>query len=329
MLKDSLSERDRVRLAELMRAPLLAPRVPAESPQKQNQWRSGFERSLHRARHKLSAWWNVSVWPGSLSICQNFAGTLRSAEPIGRHLAVHWRAWSAGAAVMAVCLVVLGGVVKIENRRGEASIQLQALDRQGQLQIRWDPESDVVRRATGAKLFIIDGSQRLYVKLDGTRLRRGAVNYPRRSDRVELRLALAEPDGRMVEQQATFVVTRPANRDQSQWVAAVKPGPAPSETPAAPAPAAQPGELLKPATVAEHRARRKPLVQSGTSLPFICSTGDVFHKTDAPPGWDTFSCRGKNVWSVMKNQAREDRPANKPSANATTLTAKPAPASTT
>jgi hypothetical protein len=72
------------------------------------------------------------------------------------------------------------------------------------------------------------------------------------------------------------------------------------------------------------------VVQSGASLPFTCSTGDVFHKTDAPPGWDIFSCRGKNVWSLMKNEAREDRPASKPSANATTtLTAKPATASTT
>jgi hypothetical protein len=225
---------------------------------------------------------------------------------------------------MAVCLVVLGGVVKIESRSGEASIQLQAADRQGQLQIRWDPESDLVRRATGAKLFIIDGAQRLYVKLDGTRLRRGAVNYPRRSDRVELRMALAEPDGRLVEQQATFVVTQPPNRDQSQWVAAVKPSPAPSAISTASAPTAQTGEPVKPEPVAEHRARRKAVVQSGASLPFTCSTGDVFHKTDAPPGWDTFACRGKNVWSLIKNQAREDRPASKPSANATILIAKPA-----
>jgi hypothetical protein len=229
---------------------------------------------------------------------------------------------------MVVCIVVLGNVGKIESRRGEASIQLQALDRQGQLQIRWDPESDLVRRATAAKLFIIDGAQRLYVKLDGTRLKRGTVNYPRRSDRVDLRLALAEPDGRMVEQQATFVVTQPANRDQSQWVAAVKPSPAPSATTSLPTPAAQTGGPVKPEPVAEHRARRKA-VQSGASLPFTCSTGDVFHKTDAPAGWDTFACRGKNVWSLIKNQAREDRPASRPSASANPLTATPATASTT
>jgi hypothetical protein len=255
--------------------------------------------------------------------------TARPPEPIRQHFAAHWRAWSAGAAVLVVFIVVLGNVGKIESRRSDASIQLQALDRQGQLQIRWDPESDLVRRATAAKLFIIDGAQRLYVKLDGRRLQRGTVNYPRSSDRVELRLALAEPDGRMVEELATFVGTLPAHRDQSQLVAATKPQPAPSETHIMPVPAAQPAEPAQPATVAEHRSRRKSLEQSGPSLPFTCSAGDVFHKTDAPPGWDTFSCRGKNVWSLMKNQARADRPASKPSANATTLTAKPATASTT
>ena len=328
MPKDSLSERDRLRLAKLMREPLLTPRLPAQFPQERNQWRSWVEKKLKRVRHKLSAWRNA-----------------RSAEPVRRHFAAHWRAWSAGAAVMAVCLVVPGGVVKIESRRGEVSIQLQVLDRQGQLQIRWDPESDLVRRATAAKLFIIDGAQRIYVKLDSARLRRGTVNYPRRSDRVALRLALSEPDGRMVEQQATFVVTQPANRDQAQLVAGVKPSPAPSARPSVPVPAVRPpvsqpptaqssGEPLhsEPVTVAEHRARRKPAVQavqSGASLPFTCSTGDVFHKTDAPAGWDTFSCRSKNVWSLMKNQAREDRPASKPNANATTLTAKPTSASTT
>ena len=180
----------------------------------------------------------------------------------------------------------------------------------------------------GSETFIIDGAQRLYVKLDGRRLRRGTVNYPRRSDRVELRLALAEPDGRMVEELATFVGTLPTNRDQPQWVAAAKPQSAPSKPRPCRflprnAPAPEAGDR------SEHRSRRKSLIQSGPSLPFTCSAGDVFHKTDAPPGWDTFSCRGKNVWSLMKNQAREDRPASKPSANATPLTAKPATASTT
>src|SRR5258708_24495105 len=234
MHKDSWSERDRVRLARLLKEPLLAPGVRPKSPKRKKLWRSWIEGNLKRARRISGQWRNT-----------------RSAEALRRHFAAHWRAWSAGAVAMAVCLVVLGAVVKLESRSGEASIQLQALDRQGQLQIRWDAGSDLVRRATGAKLFIVDGAQRIYVKLDGSRLRRGAVSYPRRSDRVELRMALAEPDGRMVEQQATFVVNQPANHDPSQGVAAVKPGLAPSPSASLPSPAsaAQSGEAVKPEPV--------------------------------------------------------------------------------
>jgi hypothetical protein len=297
----SLSERDRLRLAELMRAPLVDPRQPEEPPEI-HRWR-GTQRAIDQARQKLRSWLQA-----------------QSTAPVTQHVAGHWRQWAAGGVVLVLCLVVLGGVVKIESRSGAASIQLQALDRQGQLQIRWDPESDLVRQATGAKLFIIDGAERLYVKLDGARLRRGAVSYPRRSNRVELRLALAEPDGRQVEQQATFVVSRPPSSDPSQLVAKARPAPFSAGMP----PADQPRAV----TVAEHRARRKPVELSGSELPFTCSAGDIFHKTGAPSGWDTFSCRGKNVWSVFKNQAQDGRPAGKPTADANAPAATAARATT-
>jgi hypothetical protein len=82
-------------------------------------------------------------------------------------------------------------------------------------------------------------------------------------------------------------------------------------------------------TRAEHRARKKPLVQSGTDLPFTCSAGDIFRKTNAPAGWDTFACRGKNVWGIATGQIPENSSVSKPNPNATTLTAKPASPSST
>ena len=48
------------------------------------------------------------------------------------------------------------------------------------------------------------------------------------------------------------------------------------------------------------RASGNPHVYSGGEPPFTCSVGDVFHKTDAAPGWDTFTCLDKNVWSVTR-----------------------------
>ena len=61
---------------------------------------------------------------------------------------------------------------------------------------------------------------------------------------------------------------------------------------------------LKAATATRHRARRKPRISSGKEPPFTCSPGDVFRKTDAAPDWNTFTCRGKNVWSLAKSLDR-------------------------
>ena len=257
----------------------------------------------------------------------------RSVPPVTvslkRHLAAHYRGWAAGAVAVA-CLAILVVAVKVEGV-GNDSIQLQARDRSGQLQIRWDPNADPIRRAVGAKLYIVDGSARLYVKLDAGRLRKGAVSYERRSDRVELRLTLAQPDGKSVEEQATFVGRHPSSTEEWQWEAKAQP-----EGAAHPAPATAPAgetiqshEIVGAAASSGHRTRKKPLEQSGTNLPFTCSAGDKFHKTDAPAGWDRFTCRGNNVWSTMPAQTRDGRPASTSNPNATTLTAKPATPSST
>ena len=222
----------------------------------------------------------------------------------------------------------------VGNRRDEGSLQLQAQDRKGQLQIRWATNSDLIRSATSAKLYIMDGAERIFVSLDGRRLRRGAVTYPRQTGRVELRMAVTEPDGRLVEQQASFFEAPAPNVRETQLEASAKP-PAPLvQTPPVPADtqavaSAQAAEPLKPASVSGQRSRTKPLVQSGTSLPFTCAVGDVFRKTDAPAGWNTFTCRGKNVWSISGTQPDAERSISRPKADATKFTAKPAPAATT
>jgi hypothetical protein len=241
---------------------------------------------------------------------------------------MHRRQWLVGGALSVGCLVVLAVTLMVANRRDAGSIQLQAQDSRGQLHIRWDTDSDLIRRATGAKLYITDGADRIFVNLDGTRLRRGAVTYPRQTDRVEFRLAVTEPDGRLVEQHATFFQSPAPNANETQLEASARPAAPPVQALPVPAPteAAQP---LKPVTVTGHRSRTKPLMQSGTSLPFTCAAGDVFRKTDAAPGWDTFTCRGKNVWSISGAQREQERSTGRPSGKTTTLIARPAIASTT
>jgi hypothetical protein len=303
----SLSERDRHRLAQLLQEPLIPPRVPAK-PQPIPAKRVESKPAPALLREKTS-----------------------TPPIVNRHSAAHVRQWVAGVAIFGLCLALAGVVAKLKSRPEPTPIRLQVLDQAGQLRIQWDPNSDLVRRAPSAKLFITDGAERLFVTLDSARLRRGAVSYTRHSARVDLRLALTQPDGRSVEEAATFAGTAPQPAEQPRF-ASVQPQPvAPPAQPSAPpaASTARAASASKPAVAAAaHRARAKPLEQSGTRLPFTCSPGDVFRKTDAPNGWNTFTCRSKNVWSLAPAQSGEARSDSKHNPSATKLTAKPARPST-
>jgi len=276
---DNLSDAERLRLAQLMKAPLIP---PAEPPRK-----------------RFTVQW--PKW---------------SARAAQHHITVHWRAWATGAATALACLILLAVAAQLMGRRAEPALKLQMRETQGHVQISWDAQAAPVRLATNAKLFITDGAERLFVTLDSWRLRRGTVSYARKSGRVELRMALTQPDGRLIEQDAVFFGAPLPDEDAPQLSAAAEPA----------APATEPlvtdeVKAIEPAGMIEHRSRRKPLVQTGTRLPFTCAAGDVFRKTDAPAGWDTFTCKGKNVWSVAPVQTGEDRGTQRPDAGATTLTA--------
>ena len=204
-------------------------------------------------------------------------------------------------------MVILFVVAKMDGRGDGGSIQLQALDQKGRLQIRWNPDSDAIRRAVAAKLYIIDGSERLFVKLDDARLRLGNVNYARSSDRVDLRIELAQPNGNRVEEQATFVGALPSKADEFSLETNNRPvafRSLPRPPPAAAGAALKPAEAAGMTAPLGQRARKKAMEQSGTRLPFTCSAGDTFHITDSPAGRDTFTCHGKNVWSLVPSQMR-------------------------
>jgi hypothetical protein len=293
MPRSSLSEQDRNRFEQLLQGP---PKTPA--PDSKDAGEQGMVR--RKAASRVTA--------------------------MKRHVTTHAGKWTASAIALAG-LAILIVVVKLAGVGHSDAIQLQALDQRGQLEIRWNPDSNAIRRAVSAKLYIIDGTDRLFVKLDDMRLRLGNVNYARSSNRVELRMELAEPDGKQVEEQATFVGTRPSpghgsSLEMSKGPAGVQPAPA------SPPAVAQPAEIAEVSVPSGHRTRKKSLEQSGTKLPFTCSEGDTFRKTDSPAGWDTFTCHGKNVWSLAPIRTREDRPGATPGSKATTLTAKPATTST-
>jgi hypothetical protein len=300
MSLEHLSEQDRSRLAEIIRGPIIPPATPPKEPQ-WNWLADSWQTASRYARSRWDAW---------------------SVPRAKQHFRAHRREWIAGGAAAMACLILLAIGIQVAARHGTQAIPLQIQERQGQLQIRWDAGSDLIRRAKQATLFITDGPDRLFATLDAARLRRGTVSYARQSERVEFRMALTEPDGQLVDQQAVFF-GMPIERTEPQLEASAPPAPpVPAVVPVVVAPPA-----AEPRAVTGQRSRKKPLAQTGTNLPFTCSAGDIFRKTDAPPGWNTFTCRGNNVWGILQTQQGEQR--STPQPNASTLTAKPASASTT
>ena len=103
-----------------------------------------------------------------------------------------------------------------------ASIGLNTLDQAGQLQIRWDANSALMRRASGGSLEIVDGdSPAAAIALDAPHLASGVFTYGRRNERVDVALVLDQPGAAQVRQITSFLGQKPP-------------------VPAAPAPAAPP-----------------------------------------------------------------------------------------
>lgn len=238
-----LSEQDRQRLAELLRAPLLP---PPEPPEKRFAWR--------------------------------------------------WLPWARGALAVVLCLIAAGIAIHgYWYSRGSEPISLQALEQAGQLQIRWNPAAGPIRRALGARLDITDGAERIFVRLDPARLQRGSVRYARRTEKVDLHMAVTQPGGKVIEGHAHFSGSRPYPQTEQLALRSERAG-----TPAATEPIAGRNRDR----TAPRKVRPKPAANSGKTLPFTCSVGQTFVKTDAPPGWNQFGCAARNVWVLVTSSGR-------------------------
>jgi len=91
-----------------------------------------------------------------------------------------------------------------------ASIGLNTVDEAGQLQIRWDANSTLVRGATGATLEIVDGDPPPNnIALDAQHLASGVFTYARRNERVDVTLVLDQPGGTKARQVTSFLGQKP------------------------------------------------------------------------------------------------------------------------
>jgi proteasome lid subunit RPN8/RPN11 len=92
------------------------------------------------------------------------------------------------------------------------SIGLNTSDSDGQLQIQWDGNSPVVRRATNAILEIDDGPVRQEIQLDPRHLQAGTITYGRQGARVDIKLAILLPGGQWARGAASFLGSPPEHK---------------------------------------------------------------------------------------------------------------------
>jgi proteasome lid subunit RPN8/RPN11 len=87
-----------------------------------------------------------------------------------------------------------------------ATLRLNAIEHEGQIQINWDSQAAPVRSAVDATLEIADGSQLPQaIGLDQAHLQSGMFTYVRQNERVDLKLTLQQPDGTKVNGVTTFL----------------------------------------------------------------------------------------------------------------------------
>ena len=96
-------------------------------------------------------------------------------------------------------------------REPDPAVALAVWDDNGQLKIQWDRNAPAVRNAREATLEVSDGSAAPQsVRLDNAHLASGGFTYARQTERVDVTLIVAEPNGRIVKEQTSFLGRLPA-----------------------------------------------------------------------------------------------------------------------
>ena len=99
-----------------------------------------------------------------------------------------------------------------DNGSAAEKLALTAIDRDGQLQIQWNGNSRAALAATGASLQIVDGDQANTVELGRPHVLSGSFTYARKTGKVDITLALAQPGGTEVREATFFSGEAPAAR---------------------------------------------------------------------------------------------------------------------
>jgi len=85
------------------------------------------------------------------------------------------------------------------------SVSLRIYDLSGQLQIRWDWAANPIRSALAGTLEIADARALTKIALEPQWLREGTVSYARIGNRVDVRMTLQEPAGKIYSEFSSFI----------------------------------------------------------------------------------------------------------------------------
>jgi proteasome lid subunit RPN8/RPN11 len=131
-------------------------------------------------------------------------------------------AWIAAAVILilaAVSWFAHPALEKLLTHEPE-SLNLDALDINGHLWVRWNANARAVMTAEAGTLEVKQGAARSVIGLSAARLRQGGITIPRRTERVDLRLSVRPRDGRPMEGYASFVASLPERQPSKEEIEA-------------------------------------------------------------------------------------------------------------
>ena len=128
-------------------------------------------------------------------------------EPVPAGTRTSWWVWAAGVAVLTAVAAVYFAPRLFRAPVVRPALGLRVVDSGGRLQISWRRDILPATEAQHASLRIVDGGENVSVPFDADLLEQGALEYPRRSDNVEVQLRIERPGGGDQEESVHFLGT--------------------------------------------------------------------------------------------------------------------------
>lgn len=124
----------------------------------------------------------------------------------------HWLLlWALGVGGLAAL-----GVQYFASQPGPQPISLTLLEREGQLQIEWNPAARPVAGAIRGTLAIVDGNETQSVSLTRADLVAGKFTYQRKSGDIEVRLSVQDAGGDSTQEASRFLGQPPVRSDPEE-----------------------------------------------------------------------------------------------------------------